>query len=69
MSLEEFSLAQQLGAGETRRAVDVALSVLDGRSAKTLVNATPIRRTEGDAAGSVVVTIPLSGISLPQEWS
>ena len=56
VSLAEIPLAQTLGAGETVRAEEVALSVPDGRSVRTLVNATPIR-AEGDAIGSVVVTM------------
>ena len=56
VSLAEIPLAQTLGAGETVRAEEVELSVPDGRSVRTLVNATPIR-AEGDAITSVVVTM------------
>ncbi len=56
VSLAEIPLAQTLGTGETVRAEEVMLSVPDGRSARTLINATPIR-AEGNAVGSVVVTM------------
>ena len=56
VSLGELPLAQQLGSGETLRAEEVVLSVPDGRSVRTLVNATPIR-AEGEAVRSVVVTL------------
>ena len=56
VSLSEIPLAQQLGAGETVRAEEVVLSVPDGRSIRTLINATPIRG-EGDVIRSVVVTM------------
>ena len=56
VSLSEFPVAQQLSRGETLRAEEMVLSVPDGRSVRTLVNATPIP-AEGDAIGSVVVTV------------
>ena len=56
VSLAEIPLEQTLGTGETVRAEEVVLSVPDGRSVRTLINATPIRG-EGDAIGSVVVTM------------
>ena len=56
VSLSEFPLAQQLRSGETVRGEEIVLSVPDGRSVRTLINATPIR-AEGDAIGSVVVTL------------
>ena len=56
VSLAEIPLAQTLGTGETVRAEEVELSVPDGRSVRTLINATPIR-AEGDAITSVVVTM------------
>ena len=55
VSLGEFSLAQVLGTGETVRAEEIVLSVPDGRSVTTLVNATPMRSDDGDVE-SVVVT-------------
>ena len=56
VSLAEIPLAQTLGTGETVRAEEVVLSIPDGRSVRTLINATPIR-AEGDAITSVVVTM------------
>ena len=56
VSLAEIPLEQTLGTGETVRAEEVVLSVPDGRSVRTLINATPIR-ADGDEIGSVVVTM------------
>ena len=56
VSLSEFPIAQQLNTGETVRVEEVVLSVPDGRSVRTLVNATPIP-AEGTGVESVVVTM------------
>ena len=56
VSLAEFPLAQQFASAETVRAEEVELSVPDGRSVRTLINATPIK-AEGPVPGSVVVTL------------
>ena len=56
ISLGEFSFAQQLNTGETLRAEEVVLSVPDGRSVRTLINATPIAAESG-RIGSMVVTL------------
>ena len=56
VSLAEFPLAQQLSSAETIRAEEMVLSVPDGRSVKTLINATPIRSADGEVE-SVVVTL------------
>lgn len=56
ISLQEFSLAQALSTGETVRAEEIVLTVPDGRSVTTLVNATPIRSEDGEIE-SFVVTI------------
>ena len=56
VSLAEFPLAQQFASAETVRAEEVVLSVPDGRSVRTLINATPIE-AEGPVPGSVVVTM------------
>ena len=56
VSLREFPIAQQLGSGETVRAEEMVLSVPDGRSVRTLINATPIHAADG-AVESVVVTM------------
>ena len=56
LSLSEFPIAQQLGAGETVRTEEIVLSVPDGRSVRTLINSTPIQAADG-AVESVVVTM------------
>ncbi len=56
MSLAELPLARLLGDAETVRAEEVELSVPDGRSVRTLVNATPIPAEDGTVA-SVVATL------------
>ena len=56
VSLAELPLARQFADPETVRSEEVVLSVPDGRSVRTLVNATPIPG-EGSEAGSVVVTM------------
>ena len=54
--LAEFPMARQLSSAETVRAEEITLSVPDGRSVTTLVNATPIRSADG-AVESMVVTL------------
>ena len=56
VSLSELPIAEQLATGETVRAEEVVLSVPDGRSVRTLVNAAPVQG-EGGAVASVVVTV------------
>ena len=56
VSLAELPLAQQFATPETVRAEEVVLSVPDGRSVRTLINATPVE-AEGPVPGSVVVTM------------
>ncbi len=56
IALDEFPLAQVLSTGETVRLEEIVLEVPDGRSVKTLINATPIHSQEG-AVESVVVTM------------
>ena len=56
VSLSELPVPDLIQSGETMRAEEMVLSVPDGRSVRVLVNATPIR-AEGDAHGSVVVTV------------
>ena len=53
--LSELPIAGQLATGETLRAEEVVLSVPDGRSVRTLLNAAPVHG-EGGAVASVVVT-------------
>ena len=55
-ALDAFPLARALGSAETVRAEEIVLSVPDGRSVATLVNATPIHGEDG-AVESVVVTM------------
>ena len=52
----EIPLTRALGDAETVRAEEVVLSVPDGRSLRTLVNATPIRGRDGGVV-SLVVTM------------
>ena len=54
--LDGLPLADELRNAETVRAEEIELSVPDGRSVTTLVNATPIRSADG-AVESVVVTL------------
>ena len=54
--LGEVVLSGELGGGETVRAEEIVLSVPDGRSITTLINATPIHGEDG-AVASVVVTM------------
>ena len=54
--LDELPLADELRNAETVRGEEIELSVPDGRSVTTLVNATPIYSSDG-AVESVVVTM------------
>ena len=56
LALDQFPLARELGNAETVRAEEIVISVPDGRSVTTLVNATPIHGEDG-AVESVVVTM------------
>ena len=56
VSLSEFPLTRALSTGETVRAEEIVISVPDGRSITTLINATPIMSDEG-AIETVVVTL------------
>ena len=56
VSLGDLPIDRLLQSGETMRAEEVVLSVPDGRSVRTLVNATPIR-AEGGAVTSLVIAI------------
>ena len=55
-ALSEFALTRELSSAETVRAEEIVLSVPDGRSVTTLVNATPIHSSDGTLQ-SVVVTM------------
>ncbi len=56
-ALDEISLTASLNSGETVRAEEIVLSVPDGRSVATMLNATPIRGSDSVAVESVVVTM------------
>ena len=56
IKLADLPLAQQLDGAKTVRAEEITVSVPDGRSITTLLNATPIRSAEG-AVESLVVTM------------
>ncbi len=54
LSLEDLTIYEALGAGETVRAEEIAIELPDGRSVTALVNATPIRSEEGEIESFVV---------------
>ena len=56
VALDQFPLAQALSSARTMRAEEIVLSVPDGRSVATLVNATPVHAEDGTVE-SVVVAI------------
>ena len=56
IALDELTPARELSGATTVRAEEIVISVPDGRSVKTLVNATPIRSEDGEVE-SVVVTL------------
>ena len=56
VSLREFPMSQALSAGETVRAEEIVISVPDGRSVTTLINATPIISDTG-VTETLVVTL------------
>ena len=56
VDLGDFSMAQLLSSAKTVRAEEMTLSVPDGRSVTTLVNATPIHAADGTVE-SLVVTL------------
>ena len=62
VSLEEFSMAEALSAGETVRAEEVVLRVPDGRTVMILINATPIRSEDGEVVSFIVTLQDLSPI-------
>ena len=54
LSLEDLTIYEALGAGETVRAEEITIELPDGRSVTTLVNATPIHSQEGEIESFVV---------------
>ena len=69
IALDELPLARQLETPETVRAEEIVLSVPDGRSVRTLINATPIHSADG--VESLVVTMqdlaPARGARAPAD--
>ncbi len=61
-SLEELPLSRQLEGATAMRAEEIELSVPDGRSVRTLVNATPIHSDDGDLVSVVVTMQDLAGL-------
>ena len=55
ISLNEFPLVRVLQSGETIRAEEILISLPDGRSVTTLVNAAPIYSDKGDIDSVIVV--------------
>ena len=55
-ALDELAIARELSQAQTVRAEEIVLSVPDGRSVTALVNATPIRASDGTLE-TVVVTM------------
>ena len=60
VALADFNMAQLVSKGETVRAEEMSFTVPDGRSVKTLMNATPIRSADGAVARAVVTLQDLS---------
>ena len=56
VDLNQLSLSQELSISETVRAEEVMISLPDGRSVTTLVNATPIKSATGENE-SLIVTL------------
>ena len=57
IALDRFPLSGALSSAETVRAEEVELSVPDGRSITTLINATPIHAAPTDAADGAVASV------------
>ncbi len=55
VSLKEWPLAEALSGGETVRAEEIVMTVPDGRSVTTLLNATPIRSEGGELDRFVII--------------
>ena len=54
VSLEDLTVYEAMGDGETVRAEEIAIGLPDGRSVTALVNATPIRSEDGEIESFVV---------------
>ena len=62
VSLIDSPLAEVLGTGETVRAEEIVISVPDGRSISTLINATPMRSDDGELETLVVTMQDMTGL-------
>ena len=62
IALDQFSLAQVLHNAETVRAVEVVISIPDGRSVTVLVSATPVRDEDGVVTSMVVTMQDLAAL-------
>lgn len=62
VSLEEFTVAQALSEAETVRAEEIVLTVPDGRSVSTLLNATPMRSEDGQVEDVIVTLQDMSSV-------
>lgn len=65
VSLIDSPLAEVLGNGETVRAEEIVISVPDGRSISTLINATPMRSDDGELETLVVTMQDMTGLDEP----
>ena len=61
-SLAEVSMTEALSANETVRAEEIVMQTPDGRSIRTLLNATPIRSDSGEVESFVVTLQDLTPI-------
>jgi len=61
-SMQEFSMAHVVSNATTVRAEEIVLEVPDGRSVTMLVNATPIRSSDGTAESMVVTMQDLAAL-------
>ena len=62
IALNEFLLAQEVSTATAVRAEEIVLEVPDGRSVKTLINATPIRSADGEVESLVVTMQDLAAL-------
>lgn len=62
IALDQFSLAQVLRSTETVRAVEVVITIPDGRSVTVLVSATPVRGEDGVVTSMVVTMQDLAAL-------
>ena len=65
-SLEELTIYEALGDGETVRAEEIEIALPDGRGVSALVNATPIRSDDGEIESFVVTLQDLAPLEESQ---